>query len=33
VNRPLVELAGTGSYTPPRVVTNDEFSKMLDTSD
>jgi 3-oxoacyl-[acyl-carrier-protein] synthase-3 len=33
VNRPVVELAGTGSYTPRRVVTNDEFSKVLDTSD
>jgi len=33
VKRPIVELAGTGSYTPARVVTNDEFSKILDTSD
>jgi len=33
VKRPIVELVGTGSYTPPRVVTNDEFSKTLATSD
>jgi 3-oxoacyl-[acyl-carrier-protein] synthase-3 len=33
VKRPFAELAGTGSYTPSRVVTNDDFSKMLDTSD
>jgi len=33
VRRPIVELVGTGSYTPPRVVTNDEFSKLLATSD
>jgi len=33
VKRPFAELLGTGSYTPPRVVTNDDFSKMLDTSD
>jgi 3-oxoacyl-[acyl-carrier-protein] synthase-3 len=26
-------IAGTGSYLPPRVVTNDELSKKLDTSD
>jgi 3-oxoacyl-[acyl-carrier-protein] synthase III len=26
-------IAGTGSYLPPRVVTNDELSKRLDTSD
>src|SRR5207249_3931851 len=29
VRRPIVELVGTGSYTPPRVVTNDEFSKLV----
>src|SRR5207244_13104186 len=33
VKRPLVELRGTGRYTPKRVMTNDEFSKILDTSD
>ncbi len=33
MNRPIVELWGTGSYTPARVVTNDEFAKLLDTSD
>ena len=26
-------IAGTGSYLPPRIVTNDEFAKRLDTSD
>src|SRR5436190_23326185 len=26
-------IAGTGSYLPPRVMTNDEFAKHLDTSD
>ena len=31
--RPFAELIGTGSYSPPRVMTNDEFSKILDTSD
>ena len=33
MKRPFVEFAGTGSYAPPRVVTNDELSKVLDTSD
>jgi len=33
VKRPFAELWGTGRYTPPRVMTNDEFSKILDTSD
>jgi 3-oxoacyl-[acyl-carrier-protein] synthase III len=33
VKRPFAELWGTGSYAPPRVMTNDEFSKILDTSD
>lgn len=33
MNRPIVELAGTGRYTPRRVVTNDELSHTLDTSD
>jgi len=33
VKRPFAELWGTGSYAPPRVMTNDEFSTILDTSD
>lgn len=33
MKQPVVELAGTGRYTPARVVTNDEFAKVLDTSD
>jgi 3-oxoacyl-[acyl-carrier-protein] synthase III len=33
VKRPFAELAGTGRYSPARVVTNDEFSTILDTSD
>jgi 3-oxoacyl-[acyl-carrier-protein] synthase-3 len=33
VKRPVAELAGTGRYTPNRVMTNDEFAKILDTSD
>jgi len=33
VKRPFAELSGTGSYTPARVMTNDEFSQILDTSD
>ena len=33
MKRPIAELWGTGSYTPKRVLTNDEFSKILDTSD
>jgi 3-oxoacyl-[acyl-carrier-protein] synthase-3 len=33
VKRPIAELAGTGHYAPARVMTNDEFSTMLDTSD
>src|SRR5216683_3294276 len=33
VKRPIAELVGTGRYTPKRVMTNDEFSKILDTSD
>jgi 3-oxoacyl-[acyl-carrier-protein] synthase-3 len=33
VKRPIAELAGTGSYTPARVVRNDELAKVLDTSD
>ena len=33
MRRPFAELWGTGSYAPQRVMTNDEFSKFLDTSD
>jgi len=33
VKRPFAQLTGTGGYHPARVVTNDEFSKILDTSD
>ncbi|HMA42420.1 MAG TPA: beta-ketoacyl-ACP synthase III [Gemmatimonadales bacterium] len=33
MKRPFAELAGTGRYTPERIATNDEFSKILDTSD
>src|SRR5207245_3621051 len=33
VKRPIAELLGTGRYTPKRVMTNDEFSTILDTSD
>ncbi len=33
MKRPFAELWGTGSYAPPRVMTNDEFSKFLETSD
>jgi len=33
VKRPFAELWGTGSYAPAQVMTNDEFSKILDTSD
>jgi 3-oxoacyl-[acyl-carrier-protein] synthase-3 len=33
VKRPFAELAGTGHYAPARVMTNDEFSGILDTSD
>ncbi len=33
MKRPIAELWGTGSYVPQRVMTNDEFSKILDTSD
>jgi 3-oxoacyl-[acyl-carrier-protein] synthase-3 len=33
VKRPFAQLSGTGGYHPARVVTNDEFSKLLDTSD
>ncbi len=33
MKRPFAELWGTGSYAPPRIMTNDEFSKFLETSD
>ena len=33
MKRPFAELWGTGSYAPPRVMKNEEFSKFLDTSD
>jgi 3-oxoacyl-[acyl-carrier-protein] synthase-3 len=33
VKRPVAELVGTGRYTPKRVMANDEFAKILDTSD
>src|SRR5690348_13514790 len=33
MKRPFSQLSGTGSYLPARVMTNDEFSKILDTSD
>jgi 3-oxoacyl-[acyl-carrier-protein] synthase-3 len=33
VKRPFAELWGTGRYSPKRVLTNDEFSSLLDTSD
>jgi 3-oxoacyl-[acyl-carrier-protein] synthase III len=33
VKRPFAELWGTGSYAPARVMTNDEFSTILETSD
>ena len=33
MKRPFAELWGTGRYSPKRVLTNDEFSSLLDTSD
>jgi 3-oxoacyl-[acyl-carrier-protein] synthase-3 len=33
MKRPFAELVGTGRYIPKRVMTNDEFSTILDTSD
>ncbi|HEY3278930.1 MAG TPA: beta-ketoacyl-ACP synthase III [Gemmatimonadales bacterium] len=33
MKRPFAEIYGTGRYAPSRVMTNDEFSKILDTSD
>jgi 3-oxoacyl-[acyl-carrier-protein] synthase-3 len=33
MKRPIAELVGTGRYSPERVMTNDEFSQILDTSD
>jgi 3-oxoacyl-[acyl-carrier-protein] synthase-3 len=33
VKRPVAEIRGTGRYAPVRVVTNDEFARVLETSD
>lgn len=33
MKRPVVELAGTGRYTPERVMTNADFEQLVDTSD
>ncbi|MBI3981402.1 MAG: ketoacyl-ACP synthase III [Gemmatimonadetes bacterium] len=33
MKRPLVELVGTGRYTPTKVLTNADFERMVDTSD
>src|SRR5216117_2002653 len=33
MKRPIAELWGIGCYTPQRVMTNDQFSKRLETSD
>ena len=33
MKRPFAELWGTGRYSPKRILTNDEFSTLLDTSD
>lgn len=33
MKRPFAELVGSGSYAPRRVLTNDEFATLLDTSD
>lgn len=33
MKRPVVEIVGTGRYTPEKVLTNADFEKMLDTSD
>jgi len=33
MKRPLIELAGTGRYTPDKVLTNDDLQRMVDTSD
>ncbi len=33
MKRPLVELVGTGRYTPERILSNAELEKMVDTSD
>ncbi len=33
MKRPLVELVGTGRYTPQKVLTNADFERMVDTSD
>jgi 3-oxoacyl-[acyl-carrier-protein] synthase III len=31
--KPLVEFIGTGRFLPDRVVTNDDMSRIVDTSD
>src|SRR5262249_54066372 len=33
MKRPLAELAGTGRYVPPKVLTNADLEKMVDTTD
>jgi 3-oxoacyl-[acyl-carrier-protein] synthase-3 len=33
MKRPLVELGGTGRYVPSKVLTNEDFERMVDTSD
>jgi 3-oxoacyl-[acyl-carrier-protein] synthase-3 len=33
VKRPVAEVGGTGRYTPPKVLTNADLEKMVDTSD
>ncbi len=33
MNKPIVEIAGTGRYTPERILTNEDLSKMVTTSD
>ncbi len=33
MKRPIADFAGTGRYTPARIVTNADFEKSLDTSD
>jgi 3-oxoacyl-[acyl-carrier-protein] synthase-3 len=33
VKRPIARIAGTGRYVPARIVTNEDFAKVLDTTD
>lgn len=33
MKRPIAEIRGTGRYAPKRIVTNDEFARVLETSD